>query len=53
MVIYEVLKKVFFDDELLEDKLNVEIDKEILMFIFKFFDLLFDNVLVNLKGKYK
>lgn len=53
LAIYEALKKVFPDDELSEDKLNAEIDKETLTFIFKSSDSLFDNASANLKGKYK
>lgn len=51
--IYEALKKAFPDDELSEDKLNAEIDKETLTFIFKSSDSLFDNASANLKEKYK
>lgn len=53
LAIYEALKKVFPDDELSEDKLNAEIDKETLTFIFKSSDSLFDNASANLKEKYK
>ena len=53
LAIYEALKKVFPDDELSEDKLNAEIDKKTLTFIFKSSDSLFDNASANLKEKYK
>lgn len=53
LAIYEALKKAFPDDELSEDKLNAEIDKETLTFIFKSSDSLFDNASANLKEKYK
>ena len=53
LAIYEALKKVFPDDELSEDKLNAEIDKETLTCIFKSSDSLFDNASANLKEKYK
>ena len=52
LAIYEALKKAFPDDELSEDKLNAEIDKETLTFIFKSSDSLFDNASANLKEKY-
>ena len=53
LAIYEALKKAFPDDELSEAKLNAEIDKETLTFIFKSSDSLFDNASANLKEKYK
>ncbi len=53
LAIYQALKQAFPDELLAEDKLNAEIDKETLTFIFKSSDSLFDNASANLKEKYK